>query len=112
MSKSKTPTTLKIGYQDVSVIETCFEKDTAMTDSDGYYSSSKASISIKEHSTPREKINTLLHESLHAIFHNYGMREVITDKDREEYIVNTIGNGITQLLVSNPDLVEWIKANA
>lgn len=106
------PKMLRIGYQDVSVTETSFEEDTALTDSDGYYLSAKAAIAIKKTISPREKINTVLHECLHAIFHNYGMREVITDKDREEFIVNTLGNGLTQVLVSNPALLDWIKANA
>lgn len=111
MLKSKMPEVLKIGYQDVTVTETTFEKDSTISDSTGYYLSEKARIAIKETMTTREKINTVLHECLHAIFYNYGMREVISDKDREEFIVNTIGNGLTQLLVANPALLEWIRAN-
>lgn len=48
--------------------------------------------------------STLLHEINHAVYCAYG----IQDEDKEERIVDVMGNAWAQIYRDNPHLVEWI----
>jgi len=85
------------------------DDDGRLEDIEGYYLSSQAEIRINEKQCFSEQVATLIHESLHAIFYTYGMREIIDDEEKEEYIVNTISNGLMQVIKDNPKLIELIK---
>lgn len=74
----------------------------------GVYIFDKAQIRIQEGLTPREQINTALHECLHAIIAVYGAKKRFKDDDQEEDLVNLLGNGLTEALSRNPDLTRWL----
>lgn len=103
------PLKIKVGYQDVSVHVCSDKEDGRLDDTEGFYHSSQAKIFINSKQCPSEQFATLIHESLHAAFYTYGMREIITDKEREEYIVNTLSNAVIQIFRDNPILMTGIK---
>lgn len=107
MKKNNFPT-VRVGYQDVSVIVTSDRDEGRLEDSEGFYLSSQATIYINDKQCESEQIATLLHECLHACFYTYGMREIITDKEKEEYIVNTLSNAFIQIIRDNPKLIELL----
>jgi len=54
-------------------------------------------------------VNTLLHEVMHGIVYQYGMK-LDGDADvREETLVNVITNGMCQVYVDNPWLLPWMQ---
>jgi len=107
--KSKLPLKVRIGYQDVSVHVIGDDQDGRLQDTEGFYQSSKAMICINEKQCPSEQFATLIHECLHGIFYVYGMREIIEEKDDEEYVVNTMASAIISLFRDNPFLMNGIK---
>ena len=47
-------------------------------------------------------IETLLHEVLHAIYHEYNIK----DEDEEERIITQMSTGLCQVLIENPEFKE------
>lgn len=107
--KYEVPLRVRIGYQDISVHIVSPEKEGRLEDSEGFYQSSKAMICINDRQCTSEQYATLIHECFHAIFYTYGMREIVEDKDREEYIVNTMSNAVIQMFKDNPALLNGMK---
>lgn len=97
------PKIINIGYQDIKVSEV-----DAIDDTQGSYSSSNSQIKIRKDLDEREILNTLLHEALHAICYIYGLKAEFDDDDHEEKLINSIGNGLTELFVRNPEVVKII----
>ena len=62
-------------------------------------------IELREGQTRREEANTIMHETLHAICYAYGLR---LSFEEEERIVNTMANGLCDLLARNPDLISYL----
>lgn len=102
----KLPETICIGYQDIEVIETDFPDGEQ-----GVYISDKSQIRIQKDLSSRESLNTVLHECLHAVFCVYGINEE-KDKESEEKLVTALGNGLTEVLSRNPELVKWVAFHA
>jgi len=96
------PATIKIGYQDIKVSE------EDLVDSQGCYQAELSKIRIKEGLDGREQLNTVLHEILHAIVYTYGLKKDFKTDEEEEKIVNALGNGLTEVLVRNKELVAFI----
>jgi Zn-dependent peptidase ImmA (M78 family) len=105
------PSPIKIGYQDVAVKVTDTKSEKLLHDSSGFYDGDHSEIFIADRIDQREVVNTLIHESLHACFFTYGMRNVITNKENEEYVCTTLSNALTQIFRDNPELIDWIKNN-
>lgn len=97
------PTVIKIGYQDIKVIEV-----DLIDDAQGVYLAAKPEIRVKEGMEGRELLNTVLHEILHGIVYCYGLKTEFKDNDHEERIVNALGNALTEVLTRNPDLVSFV----
>ena len=97
------PTVIKLGYQDITVTEV-----DAIDNTQGSYNNESHEIKIKSGQGDREKLNTLLHEILHACIYSYGLKCEFKDDEQEEKIVNALGNGLTEALVRNKALVEFI----
>lgn len=97
------PNPIKIGYQDINVSE------EDLVDAQGCYQAEQSKIRIKEGMEGRELLNTILHEILHAIVYSYGLKKDFKSDEEEEKIVNAFGNGLTEALVRNKDLVEFIR---
>lgn len=49
-------------------------------------------------------INTLIHETLHALFREYNLPQ-----EHEEHIVTCLANGLTQMFRDNPELLKVVK---
>lgn len=98
------PKIIKIGYQDIKVSEMDF-----VDESQGVYRADQSEIRIREGLEAREKLNTVLHEILHAIVYSYGLKNDFKDDDEEEKVVNALGNGLTEAFIRNPELMEFIK---
>jgi hypothetical protein len=98
------PKLIKLGYQDIKVSEV-----PAIDDTQGSYNNEHHEIKIKADMGSREKLNTLLHELLHACVYSYGIKSEFGDGEREEKVVNALGNGLTEALVRNKELVAFIK---
>lgn len=62
-------------------------------------------ISVRAGMAASEEANTLLHECLHAIFYAYG---ISMPHEQEEAVVNTVANGLCELIKRNPELVEYL----
>lgn len=97
------PKVIKLGYQDIKVLEV-----DAIDNTQGSYNNESHEIKIKIGMDNREKLNTLLHEIIHACVYCYGLKNEFKDDDAEEKIVNALGNGLTEALVRNKDLVSFI----
>jgi Zn-dependent peptidase ImmA (M78 family) len=100
------PKMLKIGYQDITIVPGEFNLDGDL----GAYNDEESKIYINTTKPRREILNSLLHEALHAICHNYGLRESMEHKN-EEKLVCILANGLTQTLKDNPELLTWLKNN-
>lgn len=51
-----------------------------------------------------EVVNTLIHEVLHALYWSRGIEE----GDSEERLVGSMADGLTEVIVRNPHLLDWI----
>ena len=97
---------LKIGYMDIAVVET-----TAMDDEYQYgeFDSKTNTIKINPHISDLDKINTVLHEIIHAILYERGISAdggMLSEKEKdEEFLVNTLSNGLIQVLKDNPKVL-------
>lgn len=107
--KTKKIPDIRVGYQTIRVHVCSDKEDGRLEDTEGFYLSSQAAIFINDKQCAKEQFATLIHECLHAAFYTYGMREIITEKDREEYIVNTLSGAIIQMFKDNPCLIDGIK---
>lgn len=108
--KNKFPiSNIRVGYQNISVNICSDEDERELEDNEGFYLSCKSAIYINDKQCFSEQVATLFHESLHAIFFTYGMKEIVTDRKKEEYIVNTMSNAILRLIQENPKLIDLIK---
>lgn len=96
---------LRIGYQTVSV---SFEP-SSLGEIMGKYTTETGEIIVNSSHSKREMVNTLIHEVLHAIWHNYGISGIITDHDRQEYVCNTTANALTQVFLDNRELLSWVE---
>jgi phenylalanyl-tRNA synthetase beta subunit len=94
--------TVKVGHK---VYKIKYVKRVDAQDSYGECVSSKSEIRIKRDQTPSEMGNTLLHEDLHALCENMGLR---LDHSLEEKIVTAFANGLSALIVDNPDHIKKI----
>lgn len=99
---------IKVGYQNITVYVESPEKEGRLEDSQGFYTSNQAKIFINDAQCIQEQLSTLFHECFHAAFYVYGMKEIITEHDKEEYVVSTLSNAVLQILVDNPKLVDLI----
>jgi hypothetical protein len=98
------PAVIKLGYQDITIIQV-----DSIDNTQGSYTNDTHEIKIKSGMVGREQLNTLLHELLHACVYAYGIKSEFGDDDKEEKVVNALGNGLTEVLVRNKELVAFIK---
>ena len=100
---------IKIGYQDVSV-----ERDTTtfqkQSDAYGEYDHRKNTISIQNGLSPLDEANTLLHEILHGVAYINSLTqtgEPLDEGNREEMVINTMTNGLSQVFRDNKWLLPY-----
>lgn len=102
----KLPKTLKIGYQCVKIIQGKFNFE----EDHGKYNDESAELCINTNKEPAEIVNTLIHETLHALFHHAGARDCgKIPPELEEYICAFLGNGLAQVFGDNPGFLRAIE---
>ena len=78
----------------------------------------KQKIGLAKHKKGAELANTVIHEILHGVAYQYGLVEdfsiadktcKIEDGSHEEKIVNAFSNGLMQVFVDNPWLLDWVQ---
>lgn len=103
MEESPLPSSIRIGYLDFTVTH-----NNSPTHSDsalGYTRKDAGHIHINEHQSKVNKVNTVIHEVLHAIVHTQG---IPINDELEEQVVNALANGLTQVIRDNPHLMQYI----
>jgi len=95
------PKTLRIGYETYSL-----EAMAATAEDEGSFSSETNTIRAKLAGRGERAIaNTLIHEILHGIFYQSGLGETC---QQEEAVVNTLANGLSQVMRDNPEAMRRI----
>lgn len=95
------PNRVLVGYRYITIIL----KDLGIDGDDGQYSPEESNIFINSKKDPQEFPNTLLHELMHAVWDNYNLSEL----DKEEKIVTMFANGLTQIFLTNPEVLSYLQ---
>ena len=97
---------IRVGYQEVRI------KDVNTSNGEfGRYHGGNGIMQLdmnKHDHGERELANTVLHEVLHAIFRQQGLREIKILDDHEELMVTGLANGLTQVFLDNPTFHKWL----
>ena len=106
---SKIEKQIKIGYQKYD-IDIWPESFATTEEAVGEFFNNDRKIGLRgDYVDTLYGANTLLHEVMHGIVYQYGMVQTMEKFDKEEKIVNTLTNGIMNVFVDNPWLMEYIK---
>ena len=65
-------------------------------------------LTVARHPNTRQRANTLLHETLHAVFEAANLRSTAVDR-HEELIVSALANGLCDVLADNPALLAALR---
>lgn len=90
---------IKIGYSDYKII------DNDDADSDGQFNHVEKTIKITPTLSSSDRLNILLHETLHGVWFHWGVGETIKAKNAEEAIITSIANGLTTVIRDNPEFL-------
>ncbi len=94
------PYDIKIGELDPSESEQHY----------GMFNSQKMEIRLcKEFSSPQRAADTLLHETIHAIFHVANI--TTASPEEEERLVTSLSTQICAVVRQNPDLIKFLQAS-
>ena len=99
------PRKVKVGYRDFtvtarSVVEMNEERALGLTFKD------RALIDLDETLDRQQMAETLLHETLHAIWHV----QCLPGKAGEEQVVTALSKGLAGVFRDNPEAIKWILA--
>lgn len=97
------PKSLKIGYKDYDIQE-LDPKHASDLDIMGDCHNAESRIRVLICDNPWDTINTLVHETFHAVYALQSLEE----GDSEERVVNSMANGFVGVLRDNPDLLRMI----
>ena len=101
-------TTIKIGYTKYEI--QVWDKMTATSnEAYGEFFERQMAIGIDTNQNGIQLVNTFLHEIMHGVIYQYGMKLDGDADQREETLVNVITNGMTSVYVDNPWLLPWIQ---
>ena len=99
---------IKIGYGKYKL--QLWDKLTASSnEAYGEFFERQMAIGIDTNQTGVQLVNTLLHEIMHGIIYQYGMKLDGDADHREETLVNVITNGMTTVYSDNPWLLPWMN---
>lgn len=94
---------VKIGYRIYSILTPEFILDNNNKNRWGQAHYSEGTLSVSNQLKDKHlKINTLIHEMLHAIGFEYNVFRGL--EDQEEFIVDTLANALCTVMKDNPDL--------
>lgn len=95
--------TIRVGYRQYE-LKQWSDAELVTTDSYGQCDKQRAIIYYCTHLDNMLVADTLIHEICHAIWHEYNLQ----DTDAEERIVHSMGNGWTQVMHDNPELIKYL----
>jgi hypothetical protein len=90
---------IKIGYSNYKIIDNDDKK------LDGQFIHTDKIITITPSLSSSDRLNTLLHETLHGVWFHWGIEEIIKAKNAEEAIITSIANGLTTVIRDNPEFL-------
>jgi hypothetical protein len=99
------PSSIRVGYRDYDLVVVSplnAEAEGAF----GRHSSTACRIEVRTDTKPAETADTLIHETLHAVWNVAGLQA----KDSEERIVTSLAHQLTQVIRDNPELVAYLTA--
>lgn len=96
---------LKIGYESYD-IDWWTATNATSNEASGEFFAKDKKIGIDARESGAQLVNTVLHEALHAVVYQQGLK---LENDQEELVVNSVANGLTGILVDNPLFITWIK---
>ena len=104
---------LRVGFQDLTIkLESpSFAKDN-LTDCYGQYLQRENTIQINTGLDLHDKVNTLIHETLHACCYVSGLTQKenpLAEDDKEETVVNNLTNTLHVVFRDNPWLLNYIQ---
>jgi Zn-dependent peptidase ImmA (M78 family) len=94
---------IRIGYRTYQ-IKAWTDLELVTTESYGQCDKQRGIIYVCTHLDDVVIADTLLHEVLHAVWHEYGLQ----DDDREERIVHTLASGLIQVMRDNPQVIRYL----
>ena len=99
------PESIKIGYRDYKLEEW---KQTVATanEAQGQFFQKEGIIGYVTTEEGVSHANTIIHEILHAIIYQWNIE--LGEKE-EEHLVSALSNGLTTVLVDNPELINYLK---
>jgi len=97
---------VKIGYVDAKVNAVKSREIEKRDNIFGEWFAKNHEIDYDEAMVDGEKVNTILHEILHAIVHVWGIQ--FSSNDTEEAIVNSMASALVTIIKDNPDFVLWM----
>lgn len=71
----------------------------------GLCENSETEITIKDGQVPVEEADTIIHESLHALFY---LLDMGLSLKKEEAIVRPLATGILQVFLDNPEFLKYL----
>lgn len=101
------PRRVKIGQYTFRIVITTADQNDILEGCDGITDFETFKIYLHEHLARQRAINVVQHELTHAINWVYG----IDDGAEEEHITTQHTNGLIELWVSNPKVVNWFVKN-
>jgi hypothetical protein len=102
------PKTLKVGAFDYKVSQVPKLVNDDGTESWGQIVYEDYEITVQSlQPSPSVAVDTLLHELLHAVWHNTDLRGEI-GKNLEERVIRNLTSGLVALFRDNPQLLKWI----
>jgi len=100
---------VRIGYKDYTLrfVEGLMNKSDTM----GECFKTLGIIEIDKSLSEIEMANTIIHEIMHAVHHTHGLGYMGNTEDAEERVINSLGNGLTQVFRDNPELTTLVFNN-
>lgn len=104
-SKIQLPRFLSISYVQLEVFLVPSLVDNDEKEMLGLYQHDLHCLFIREGLSPQEEAHTVIHEVLHSIYRLYE----VDSFDKEERIVAVVSNGLVDVIVRNPKLLDYLK---
>ena len=99
------PESIKIGYRDYK-LEKWKQTVATANEAQGQFFQKEGIIGYVTTEEGVSHANTIIHEILHAIIYQWNIE--LGEKE-EEHLVNALSNGLTTVLVDNPELINYLK---
>ena len=105
-NKKSRPDALQIGSRTFKINRVAGLKMPDGKEAWGETNLEDATISVEASLRGRRKLETLLHEAIHAVADQYEMDGLSED------MVGWLGYGLTEVLLDNPELIEMLRTEA